>query len=366
MTEIYLIRHAEAEGNAYRRFHGQYNSLITPNGHRQIKALSKRFADIPVDACYASDLTRTCITAGAIYSQKQIPLRKDSAFREVSVGVLEDMPFGWLHRFAPEVIGTFNRNPLHWTCESAETFMEYTGRFLARMEQLAKQHDGQTIAIVSHGCAIRGVLLRLFYDPENPAFSYCDNTAVSHIFYENGTYRCDYINDNSHLTPDISTLIRQRKQSPETDPKDTNLWYRPVAGDRELEQMLASCGVKADENFTLDNLTERGEALLAMRRDEPIGLIATERALHHPKEATLRMVCLKPEYRGQRFGTQILGAAVSFSRRNGRKLLTLQVDAAEEKAIGFFIHNGMQVLNSIEADPLRLTLVRNLDPADAY
>ena len=35
MTKLYLIRHAEAEGNLYRRIHGQYNSLITDNGYRQ-------------------------------------------------------------------------------------------------------------------------------------------------------------------------------------------------------------------------------------------------------------------------------------------------------------------------------------------
>ena len=42
MTRIYLIRHAEAEGNIYRRMHGQYDSRITPNGMRQIAALEKR------------------------------------------------------------------------------------------------------------------------------------------------------------------------------------------------------------------------------------------------------------------------------------------------------------------------------------
>lgn len=41
MTTIYLIRHAEAEGNIYRRYHGWYNSLITLNGYRQIQAAGK-------------------------------------------------------------------------------------------------------------------------------------------------------------------------------------------------------------------------------------------------------------------------------------------------------------------------------------
>ena len=41
MTTIYLIRHAEAEGNLYRRLHGQYDSMVTPNGHKQIDALNR-------------------------------------------------------------------------------------------------------------------------------------------------------------------------------------------------------------------------------------------------------------------------------------------------------------------------------------
>ena len=56
MTKIYLIRHAEAEGNLYRRIHGQYDSLVTPRGYRQIEALAERFRDVKIDALYASDL----------------------------------------------------------------------------------------------------------------------------------------------------------------------------------------------------------------------------------------------------------------------------------------------------------------------
>ena len=66
-TTVYLIRHAEAEGNLYRRVHGWYDSLITDNGYRQIAALRGRFADVPIHAVYSSDLFRTRTTARAIY-----------------------------------------------------------------------------------------------------------------------------------------------------------------------------------------------------------------------------------------------------------------------------------------------------------
>ena len=47
MTTIYLIRHAEAEGNLYRIAQGQANSIITDRGWRQIQALERRFAGHP-------------------------------------------------------------------------------------------------------------------------------------------------------------------------------------------------------------------------------------------------------------------------------------------------------------------------------
>ena len=47
MTTIYLIRHAEAEGNLYRLAHGQYNSTLTPRGYRQLSVLRRRFQDRP-------------------------------------------------------------------------------------------------------------------------------------------------------------------------------------------------------------------------------------------------------------------------------------------------------------------------------
>ena len=59
MTKIYLIRHAEAEGNLYRRVQGHYNGDITQRGYKQINLLAERFRDVEIDALYASDLQRT-------------------------------------------------------------------------------------------------------------------------------------------------------------------------------------------------------------------------------------------------------------------------------------------------------------------
>ena len=94
MTTLYLIRHAEAEGNVFRRLQGQYDSFITPNGMKQIAALAKRFDGVAVDAVYASDLTRTRTTAQAICVPKGLEIHPEPRFREMHCGVWENLPCG--------------------------------------------------------------------------------------------------------------------------------------------------------------------------------------------------------------------------------------------------------------------------------
>ena len=46
MTEIYLIRHAQAEGNRYRMMQGHWDGALTALGYRQIEELARRFQRI--------------------------------------------------------------------------------------------------------------------------------------------------------------------------------------------------------------------------------------------------------------------------------------------------------------------------------
>ena len=119
MTTIYLIRHAEAEGNLYRRVHGWYDSLITENGYRQIAALEERFRDIHIDAVYSSDLFRTRTTARAIYRSKNLPLRTHPGLRELNLGEWEDRTFGAVRHSDPRQMDLFNRTDPAWEVEKA-------------------------------------------------------------------------------------------------------------------------------------------------------------------------------------------------------------------------------------------------------
>ncbi len=304
MTKIYIVRHAEAEGNLFRRIHGQTEGKVTENGKRQIEALEQRFSQIPVDVCLTSDLLRTRTTAQAVCRPNGLQMQPEPRFREVHLGCWEDVPFGQLYAKQSKAMEQFDYDPVNWKVEGSEPFSSYTSRFLEAMKEAAEQYRDGTICIVSHGAVIRGVLQTLF--PHMPA-GHSDNTAVTLLTEENGVYTPVYFNDNSHLSEEISTLAQQNWwRSEDGGKKDHNVWFQP--------------GVQTLEDLTPVSSTYGWTAMLEER---PVGTVCVEdRACG---EAEVVYLGLVPHYRGKDLTIQLLGQAVYAMRKLGKKRLTLPV-----------------------------------------
>lgn len=326
MTKLYLIRHAEAEGNIFRRMHGQYDSRVTPNGLRQIEALKKRFEAVPLDAVYASDLYRTCRTAQALSLPKGLELRRDARFREVRLGEWESLPFGWLEEFETERMRVFSKDPEHWQVEGGESYLEYTDRFLGGLTELARENDGRTIAVVTHGLVSTGAIRRLFRDPLHQA-GRCDNTGVSLITYENGEFQPVFFYDNSHLSDEISTLAHQKWWRGK---RDFNLWYRDAEPqDRAL----------FDPAFAP---TKGHRVQIALLRKTPVGYLSFD-------GKSVSCLYLLPEYRHQRMGDQLLGQVVFTLRAEGARELQIGVPTCLTEALSFFTRQGAAITQMDDA-----------------
>lgn len=352
MTRIFVVRHAEAEGNLYRRIHGHYDSAVTPNGQRQIAALARRFAGEQVDVCYSSDLVRTRATAQAVCGPKGLPLHLDQRLREVNLGVWEDQPFGCLDAVQ---LYRFSADPYNWHTEGAEDFETYSTRFLTALRSIAEENPGKTVAVFAHGSVIRSMQLRLFYSLETlHELGHCDNTGVSLLEYENGQFRAVYLNDNSHLSEEISTLAQQNWWRKGGERRDRNLWFRPMGPD---ENWYAACRKDAWESIygptpdfdsrafykaALDEARELPEALCdVMLEDRRIGLLQLSPSMDAREGAGyIALLYLLPAFRGQGLGVQLIGQAVSVYRRLGRTCLRLSVSPRNEMAQAFYRRCG--------------------------
>ncbi len=376
MTRVYLIRHAEAEGNIYRRAQGQYDGAVSAKGLRQIAALAERFRGEHIDALYSSDLSRTRATAGAITKYHDIPLQLDRRLREINLGPWEDVPFGDLLYRDPVVMHAFNDDPAAWHVDGAETFSEVTGRIRGAVEELAARHDGQTIVCVSHGMAIRSLLADVEGVPskEMHRIPHGDNTAVSLLEADGAKLRVVYMNDASHLPPELSTFARQSWwKKPGTvdvnnvrfqrlDPAKypgvyTELYektWRDVHG--SLDGFQPALYLSAAVRHARAN----PDALVTILR--PDGELAGVTELDTERNARegRGWICLcyvEPACRRMQIGAQLIGHAVSVFRRLGRRAIRLCVYEGNEGAIRFYEEFGFRAVGETEGVSSRLLIM---------
>lgn len=361
VTKIYLIRHAEAEGNLYRRLHGWYDSVITANGYSQIKALEERFRDIKIDAVYSSDLFRTCTTAQAIYKSKGLELNARRALREISVTPWEDRPFADLSRTFPEQFLLFNSNNPSFSQQGCETFAEVRDRVSGAILDIAKNHPGKTVAVFSHGVAIRNALAYFMDVPlerVNVAVAHGDNTAVAYLEVSSGKANVVYYNDNSHLSEEISTFASQRWWRNGKGEEDIGLFFRPLnmkieAGRKFFynareEAWLTIHGsmLHFDGDAFLRDAVDQASfdnrsVMLALHDEKPVGILQMNLRRDADKGVgNIPFLYLIPEYRCRGLGAQLLGEAVSVYRPLGRRYLRLRCAPDNYAAQRFYQRNG--------------------------
>lgn len=373
MTHVYIIRHAEAEGNLYRRVQGHYDGKVTPLGYRQIDALAERFRDIHIDVLYSSDLSRTQATARAITRYHELAINIEPELREVSMGVWENLPWGDVTHDEPEQMYAFNIDPNKWTVEGSEDFSRLRRRLRSIVTELAARHDGQTIALVSHGMAIRALLYDIMGIPIErlDEVAHGDNTSVSLLEVDGDDINIVFSNDNSHLDETTSTFARQYWWKEKTGSELNNLRFE-VCDLKKDNDLYISCYADAWE--TIHGSAEGFEpkvyyknaashaaedprfVMKVLRGDEFIGLVDIDD--RHPEETDsgwISLLYLIPEYRGRRFGVQLLGHAVAVFRERGRKYVRLTVAENNTRAIGFYEYYGFERIG--ERQGVRSTLI---------
>ncbi len=365
MTTVYIIRHAEAEGNLYRRIQGWYDSRVTDLGLRQVEALEKRFENTHFDAVYSSDKTRTRVTAGAIYKSRNLPLTETPDLREVNMGEWEDAPWGNIERYDRSQLSYFNNDPEKWSVPGSEHFFDTQKRMLKTLRSLAKKHDGETIALVSHGAAIRCLLCAILGVPSERIndVRHCDNTAVALLYVDGDDIKVEYMGDSSHLG-ELTHFNRQAWWKNNTGFDSTNLRHEKLTreehGDlyisarRELFEAAGNIDEFDGEellSLALSRAEKEPHALdIAYMDDEPAGIIELDVEKDAEKGiGWIEFHSMLPNYRGKLLAIQMLGHAVSAFRHLGRTKLRIAVPANLESVIGYHLHFGFLKCETVDS-----------------
>lgn len=360
MTTVYLVRHAEAEGNVYRRCHGQYDSLLTPRGVEQLASLAERFSETHLDAIYASDLYRARTTAHAVADPKGMSVRLRPLLREIDMGEWEDKTWAELSRTHPAQYAHWQI--AHWNCVTphGESPMQAGARMLGEVRQLAAQHEGQIIAIFAHGTVIRMALsmVRGLAPEDSGEIGWGDNTCVAKLLFEESKDTVEFWNDASHVPLELSTFRSIGWKDDKAAPTSPQLWFCTVdlqdatqrASLLYLAQQKHMCAYGSLDGFDEANFLSDTQKMLdvseravtfGMLDDTPAALVRLNVCdTTNPNIGMVGSFIIDEPYRGQGLFQQIVGQTISVYRALGKDALCALVSEHNERALHFYRKYG--------------------------
>jgi probable phosphoglycerate mutase len=149
MTSLYLVRHGETDWNSQRRIQGNTDIPLNDTGRRQASTTAHLLARREWDAIFSSPLSRAFETASIISSALGMRLPQAiPAVVERNYGEAEGLDWA-------EIEAQF---PGDTVVPGRETHEQVASRVIPALVELAQQHPGQALIVVSHGGVIRSVL----------------------------------------------------------------------------------------------------------------------------------------------------------------------------------------------------------------
>lgn len=179
--KLILVRHAQTDANVTKVWHGHTDTPLNDTGLNQIELLGKSFHQIMTpDVIYASPLQRTRMTAEAIAKNFNIDIRTKKSLIEFGVGEWEGESFERLNGeldFMPRFI-----KDEHHRAPGGESRFDVKQRMIAAIEEIAEEHSGQNVVVVSHGVALSLALGHWFGQDEDAWTKFHkDNTATTEV-----------------------------------------------------------------------------------------------------------------------------------------------------------------------------------------
>lgn len=156
MATFCLIRHAAHDWLA-RGLAGRLPGVsLNADGHEQAAHLAARLANAPLRAIYSSPLERAVQTAQPLAQRLNLPLQISEEINEIDFGDWTGQTFDQLNdepQWAP-----FNAFRSGTRLPGGELMLEAQTRIVAHMERLRARHEGEHIALFSHGDIIKAAL----------------------------------------------------------------------------------------------------------------------------------------------------------------------------------------------------------------
>lgn len=203
ITTIYLIRHAECQGNIENKLSGITDFKITQKGREQAKLLANKLKDSKITEIYSSPLSRAVDTAKPIMRECHInSLNIVNNLHEINYGICDGMCWTDINQRYPNIKKEW-KEIHHYPIgiPNQEEFIELQKRIIDSILKITNDNLGKEIAIISHGIAISSFLCfvkKLNIEACNK-LKQQENTAYSILEYKNEKFYLIEESTSEHL-----------------------------------------------------------------------------------------------------------------------------------------------------------------------
>lgn len=202
MVRFIIVRHGYSEANKAKRFAGQSDVPLDAVGVAQAQSTSKYILDAyKVDAIYSSDLSRAYETVRPLSEALGMDVIRRRDLREVDVGVWQGMRIEDVKTEFTESFAAYKANPGLYRFEGGESYVEACARAEKAFAEIAKDNDGKTVVIGTHGGIVRAI--RTVWNGIPPEqmkdIPHVPNASVTVAEYEDGAVTWRTVGYDGHL-----------------------------------------------------------------------------------------------------------------------------------------------------------------------
>jgi alpha-ribazole phosphatase len=170
VTRLLLVRHAQPEEEARGRCYGTLDIGLSVRGQRDAQLLARTLDHIRLAAVYTSPRERAIATAAPLAVAHGLTPLVDDALRELDFGDFEGHTYDEIAAGHPELYRQWMETPTLVQFPGGESYAKLRVRALAAMDAIRGRHDGETVAVVSHGGVLRAMLAGCLSIPDEAIF----------------------------------------------------------------------------------------------------------------------------------------------------------------------------------------------------
>lgn len=158
-TVFYLLRHGECEGGKILR--GHTDVAISPTGLFQMNAAVEQLTEdhnVEFNHIFSSPLRRCSEFGLSLYLKSGVPLKLDSALKEINFGEWDGETLESLYQTSAQMIEMYWKNPWAMTPPDGESMLDFESRIDTLWQSVLTDYAGQTLLFITHAGVIRHLM----------------------------------------------------------------------------------------------------------------------------------------------------------------------------------------------------------------